>query len=560
MAPIPTPSHSQKPLKYAEKQNWPDFSTTLEKAKLPAPMIKQHKKRIEAIAPIADQIRWTCSQMKPEYWPTGKTDLAMQFFMSNLIQLRIVCHEPLLAIREHINKNCPELMGMDFGEQNVHHWLMPAKRRQTESPIAEPIAISQWKQAQDEEEKEDAEKVTKTPPEPKRIQTEEEKAEMKKREAASFFEEEDKIRARQQQVATFIDDEVGHFEYETPEMQAGQTWEDALRSTMRTYDAAQMEIERHYRLIGYTKTKSQWPLDRIDVLAKKSIPTRSNQELLLEIALQHKYGPPTAKTRAMMENWATEKDVRISLPIHLGRFLLPEASRHWTNYFTHSIDHQSAAEPSMFFICQHEYSEEVAKWIVGGTTPHTGVHPKVKWKWADELYKAVREQGMGKNWVGRVNQANDRQRELETELMGLPAKREDPDQTLFVRQQVIATLREDPAHQRLVARINCKGLSINRSMVPTQCCYRCQSNFQYIVLSAHMKTTDAAAISHLRKYSWKNQCGWDQQCAEALAACQCTHFDDEQNELNRPRSSRPKAEGGRTLKSKKSTISFKFNR
>jgi hypothetical protein len=112
MAPIPTPSHSRKPLKYAEEQNWPDFSTTLEKAKLPQPMINQHKKRIEAIAAIADQIRWTCSQMKPEHWPPGKTDLAMQFFMSNLLQLRIICYEPLLAIREHINKNCPELMGM----------------------------------------------------------------------------------------------------------------------------------------------------------------------------------------------------------------------------------------------------------------------------------------------------------------------------------------------------------------------------------------------------------------------------------------------------------------
>lgn len=445
--------------------------------------------------------------------------------------------------------------------QNVHQWLMPARKRQIESPIAKPIAIPKWKQAQDEEEKEDAEKVTKTSPEPKRIQTEEEKADMKKREAALFLEEEDKIKARQQQVNRLISEEVGHFEYETPEMHMGQTWEDALRSTIRTYDAAQMEIERHYRLIGYTKTKSQWPLDKLDVLReKKAIPTRSNQELLLEIALQHEHGPPTAKTREMMENWATETDVRNSLSIHLGRFLLPKASRYWTNYFTQSIDHQSAAEPSMFFICQHEYSEGVAKWIVGGSTPHTGVLSKVKWKWADEFYKAVREQGMGKNWVSQVNQANDRQRELERELMGAPTEEEDRNQKLFVRRQVIATLREDPAHQRLVARINCKGLSIDRSMVPTQCCYRCQSNFQYIVLSAHMKTTDAAAISHLRNYSWENQCRWDQQCAEALAACQCTHFDDEQNELNRPRSSRPKAEGGRPLKSKKSTISFKFNR
>ena len=64
---------------------------------------------------------------------------------------------------------------------------MPARKRQIESPIAKPIAIPKWKQAQDEEEKEDAEKVTKTSPEPKRIQTEEEKADMKKREAALFL-------------------------------------------------------------------------------------------------------------------------------------------------------------------------------------------------------------------------------------------------------------------------------------------------------------------------------------------------------------------------------------
>jgi hypothetical protein len=190
---------------------------------------------------------------------------------------------------------------------------MPARKRQIESPIAKPIAIPKWKQAQDEEEKEDAEKVTKTSPEPKRIQTEEEKADMKKREAALFLEEEDKIKARQQQVNRLISEEVGHFEYETPEMHMGQTWEDALRSTIRTYDAAQMEIERHYRLIGYTKTKSQWPLDKLDVLReKKAIPTRSNQELLLEIALQHEHGPPTAKTREMMENWATERTSEIA--------------------------------------------------------------------------------------------------------------------------------------------------------------------------------------------------------------------------------------------------------
>jgi hypothetical protein len=75
-------------------------------------MINQHKKRVESIAAIADQIRWTCSQMKPEYWPDQKSDLAMQFFMSNLLQLRIICYEPIMAIRKHINKNCRELMDM----------------------------------------------------------------------------------------------------------------------------------------------------------------------------------------------------------------------------------------------------------------------------------------------------------------------------------------------------------------------------------------------------------------------------------------------------------------
>jgi len=75
-------------------------------------MINQHKRKILAIAAIADQIRWTCRQMKLENWPEKKTRLAMQFINSNLIPLRVVCYDPLIEIRDHINKFCPEVMTM----------------------------------------------------------------------------------------------------------------------------------------------------------------------------------------------------------------------------------------------------------------------------------------------------------------------------------------------------------------------------------------------------------------------------------------------------------------
>lgn len=36
----------------------------------------------------------------------------MHFLNSNLIPLRLICYEPLTAIRDHINNSCPELMNM----------------------------------------------------------------------------------------------------------------------------------------------------------------------------------------------------------------------------------------------------------------------------------------------------------------------------------------------------------------------------------------------------------------------------------------------------------------
>lgn len=109
------------------------------------------------------------------------------------------------------------------------------------------------------------------------------------------------------------------------------------------------------------------------------MPTRSNQELLLEIAAQGRLGPPTTQTQSTMQNWTNEMDLRASLGVHLGRFIVDEEkSRYWTNYFTHAIDHASGAEPSMFFMRQHEYAKGNTKWIVGATTPLTGQHKTKK--------------------------------------------------------------------------------------------------------------------------------------------------------------------------------------
>jgi hypothetical protein len=73
-----------------------------------------------------------------------------------------------------------------------------------------------------------------------------------------------------------------------------------------------------------------------------------------------------------------------------------------------------------------------------------------------------------------------------------------------------------------------------------------------------MTTTDKAATSHLRNYDWVKQCGWDQQCAEASAACQCQHFDEETDQVNKPVFSRLKKMASRKNLSKKpSKIGFR---
>ena len=101
------------------------------------------------------------------------------------------------------------------------------------------------------------------------MKTEDEKIDTKKFKGTLFFESEDKIKAQQQKLDTLTIEQLGHFEYELPGLDVGQRWEDALRSTMRTYDAAEMEIGRHYQLIEYTRTKSQWSWDKLDVFGAK---------------------------------------------------------------------------------------------------------------------------------------------------------------------------------------------------------------------------------------------------------------------------------------------------
>jgi hypothetical protein len=145
------------------------------------------------------------------------------------------------------------------------YWPTPRQVRQTESPIIEPLPTPEWKQAEDAREKAASETAdkdsskkpgepsTKPPPETKRSGTEEEKTGNKKAKEAAFFKKEEETRARLQKLNILINQPNSYVEYEKPEMDKDQTWEDALRSTMRTYDAAEMELERHYRLIGYTK-------------------------------------------------------------------------------------------------------------------------------------------------------------------------------------------------------------------------------------------------------------------------------------------------------------------
>lgn len=107
----PKSSPGRRPRHYATK-NWDNLSTTWQKATSPKGLIMQHKKRVLAIAAIADQIRWTCLQMKLEDWPEKKTIVAMQFINSNLTQLQLICYEPIKEIRDHINKFGPEVMTM----------------------------------------------------------------------------------------------------------------------------------------------------------------------------------------------------------------------------------------------------------------------------------------------------------------------------------------------------------------------------------------------------------------------------------------------------------------
>lgn len=427
-----------------------------------------------------------------------------------------------------------------FGLRDTSYWLMPSQKRQVEPFVVEPSKTK-----------------TTTPIPPESDQVRHNLTTMGL-EATLYLEALDTPEAYMKEINRLKHEQLGHFEYELPSTQQGETWEDAIRSTMRTIDAAEMEVERHHQWIIDNKRVSDWDLQPLSILrTRRDMPTRSNQELLLEIAVQARLGSPTTQTQTTMQNWTTETEVRKSLDVQLGRFMVKgKRPRIWTNYFTHAIDHASGAEPAMFFICQHEYAKGNTKWIIGASTPLTGPDARTKWAWAETVYKAVRDQGMGAIWVEAVKRVNDRQRQEERkEAAKGPVPTPKSPEWVPIRQEVLATLQSDTAHQREVARLACKGLAIDKSMVPTQCCYRCQANFQYYVLSNHLTPTIPEYSKHLQNYDWVSQCGWDQQCAEATAACQCQNLDDENNEENRPSSL------NRTIKKKKSMgAGFLFKR
>ena len=291
-----------------------------------------------------------------------------------------------------------------FGLRDTSYWLMPSQKRQVEPFVVEPSKTK-----------------TRTPILPasdRALQN----LTTKGLKTTLHLEAQSTPEAYKKEIDRLKHEQLGHFEYELPSTEEGETWEDALRSTMRTIDAAEMEVERHHRWIIDNRSVRHWDLEPPSVLrAKKDVPTRSNQELLLEIAAQGRLGPPTTQTQSTMQNWTTEMDVKASLDVQLGRFMVEEErSRFWTNHFTHAIDHASGAEPTMFFICQHEYVNGDTKWIVGATTPLTGQDRRQKWPWAEDFYKAVRDQGMGTTWVDTVQRANNRQRALEAEVAGPP--------------------------------------------------------------------------------------------------------------------------------------------
>ncbi|KAI4667798.1 uncharacterized protein J4E88_010048 [Alternaria novae-zelandiae] len=509
---LPIESPNRRPQDYADMTGW-GFAHKFDRNVRGHRLEDGHKKTIQAAAAIADQLRWTTSQMKPEYWPDKETLVAKQFLMSNLVQLHL-----------KFRKAC---------------WQMPQQARDVESPVESPL-----------------------PPDEKK----------EKKPTDKFSKDEDFRKDRQEKLMA---NQGAYFDYfEDDGGDEAFTWGDAIRSALRTCDAAYFEIDRHHRLLKQPEKKSGWRLDRMDVLSKRrGMPTRSNQELLIELALNHEFGgPPSPNSRTTMANWQTANDVQRALNIHLGRFMkqepdggAPTETRHWTTDFARKYNHPHAAEPAMFFICTHEYirpnpAQPITKWIVGGTTPLTG-GTTVWFPWADKFYKAVREQGLGSDFVAKVKAANDAQKEHEQRLLGDTTdltKDQLFEQNLSARKVVIGQLTNDSTHQRYVARIRCQGLAINSFMQPVQCCYRCQCNYQYTVLSTHMTPSPdyEPTIDHLKKYDWGRHCPWFHQCAEALAACQCFAFDDAQNDANRPQSPRVAELKGKSLKKKKSTHLF----
>ncbi|KAI4923091.1 uncharacterized protein J4E92_007844 [Alternaria infectoria] len=498
-------------------------------------------KTIRAIAAIADQIRWTASQMKPQFWPKKQTPVALQFLESNLLQLEMICHEPLMAIRENIQEKWSEVLEEEFQDEN---WMLPRKVRGVESPIASPTAPH-----------------SRADPSP----SAEDKEQKNKDAEESFFKSEAYSLDRQEAI---MENQGEHVDYlkATGDEQAF-TWRDAIRSTLRIYDAAYMEVSRHHRFIekiekikkseeSEESAPADWALDTMkDMSKRRAIPTRSNQELLIELALPVIFkSPPNTQTEKRMAAWKSEADVKKALDIHLGRF---GDTRLWINEFTQKLDAPSAAEPAMFFICQHAYAPKAGlkpttKWIVGGTTPLIGSNKTMKWPWAHDVYKSIREQGLGKDWVAKVKAANDAQFDRETELLN-----DHPGaEIVSVRQQVLLELTKDDNHKAHVAQVSCRGLAISKTLEPTFCCYRCQCNYQYSVLSDHMSANNEAALEHLGEYNWGRRCSWYHQCAEGLTAVQCRQFDQQQMASSTQQKGKAKGLPHKLLKKKKSTMAF----
>lgn len=134
------------------------------------------------------------------------------------------------------------------GLGDTSYWLMPSQKRQVEPPIVEPSKTK-----------------TKTPI-PLASAQAQQNLTTKGLKATLYLEAQNTPEAYEKEIDRLKDEQLGHFEYKLPSTEEGDTWENALRSTMRTIDAAEMEVERHHRWIIDNKSVSHWELEPLSIL------------------------------------------------------------------------------------------------------------------------------------------------------------------------------------------------------------------------------------------------------------------------------------------------------